>query len=373
MSNLSEKLMSEPAQGKENSRIKQNSINELDQKRIAAIKSAVIAEGDRIRAKYPILKHQDFIGMAILLLSMAGAVLTGWAYIEGMIAWYVTIPVIAIFLSFTHELEHDLIHYMYFRKNKFMHNLMMTLVWISRPSTINPWLRRHLHLHHHKHSGTATDLEERAITNGERFTPMRLLMMLDLELSVVLRIMKVPKHLRLKALARGAIGNFPLATAFYAAWHAYVLYWAVEGVAWALGMSVPWPAFVTPELVATANTVAVVVLAPNLLRSFCINFISSNMHYFGDIEDGNFVQQCQVLNSKWFIIPHLFCFNFGSTHGIHHFVVRDPFYIRQMTARRAHEVMRENGVRFNDLGTFKRANRWETKPAQAKQTGYQAA
>ncbi len=373
MSNLSEKLMTGPAKGQETSRIKQNSINELDQKRIAAIKSAVIAEGDRIRAKYPILKHQDFIGMAILLLSMAGAVLTGWAYIEGMIAWYVTIPVIAIFLSFTHELEHDLIHYMYFRKNKFMHNLMMTLVWISRPSTINPWLRRHLHLHHHKHSGTATDLEERAITNGERFTPLRLLMMLDLELSVVLRIMKVPKHLRLKALARGAIGNFPLATVFYAAWHAYVAYWAVEGVAWALGLSVPWPAFVTPELVATANTVAVVVLAPNLLRSFCINFISSNMHYFGDIEDGNFVQQCQVLNSKWFIIPHLFCFNFGSTHGIHHFVVRDPFYIRQMTAKRAHEVMRENGVRFNDLGTFKRANRWESEPAQAKQTGYQAA
>jgi hypothetical protein len=54
----------------------------------------------------------------------------------------------------------------------------------------------------------------------------------------------------------------------------------------------------------------------------------------------------------------LFCFNFGSTHAIHHFVVRDPFYIRQLTARTAHAALREVGVRFNDVGTFRRANRW---------------
>jgi len=54
-----------------------------------------------------------------------------------------------------------------------------------------------------------------------------------------------------------------------------------------------------------------------------------------------------------------FCFNFGSTHGIHHFVVKEPFYIRQMTARVAHKVMAEMGVRFNDFGTFARANRLE--------------
>lgn len=363
MSNLSDKLKTATQADQPNTRIKQNLINKKDQVRIAKIKTAVLAEGDRIRAKYPILQHQDFIGMAILLASIAGVVGTAWLYLQGTLAWYVTIPVIAIFLSFTHELEHDLIHYMYFRKNKFMHNLMMALVWICRPSTINPWARRHLHLHHHKHSGTATDLEERAITNGERFTPLRLLMMLDLELSIVLRIFKVPSHLRLKALLRGAAGNFPLASVFWVGWHLYSTYWIVQGAAWLVGYTVPWPSFITPELVATANTVAVLVFAPNLLRSFSINFISSNMHYFGDIEDGNFVQQCQVLNSKWFVIPHLFCFNFGSTHAIHHFVVRDPFYIRQMTAKRAHEVMRENGVRFNDLGTFKRSNRWEMQAA----------
>ena len=339
------------------SRIKQNFINEQDKQRIAAIKSVVLKEGDRIRAQYPILKRQDAIGMTILLGSMLGMFLTGWAYLEGGLAWYVTIPVLAVFLSFTHELEHDLIHYMYFRQNKFMHNLMMALVWICRPSTINPWARRHLHLHHHKHSGTATDLEERAITNGEKMSFKRLFMMFDMELSIVLRILKIPKGRRLQAIIKGAMGNFPLATVFWAAWHAYSTYWIVQTGADLMGVSIAWPSFVTDNI-SLANTIAVLVFGPNLLRSFSINFISSNMHYFGDVEDGNYVQQCQVLNSKLFFIPHLFCFNFGSTHAIHHFVVRDPFYIRQMTASKAHQVMRDNGIRFNDFGTFTRANRW---------------
>jgi hypothetical protein len=83
------------------------------------------------------------------------------------------------------------------------------------------------------------------------------------------------------------------------------------------------------------------------------------MHYYGDVELGNVMQQCQVLNSKWMWPLQAFCFNFGSTHGIHHFVVKEPFYIRQMTAPVAHKVMAEMGVRFNDFGTFGRANRFD--------------
>jgi hypothetical protein len=82
------------------------------------------------------------------------------------------------------------------------------------------------------------------------------------------------------------------------------------------------------------------------------------MHYYGDVEEGNIIQQTQVLNTWWTIPFHIFCFNFGATHAIHHFVVNEPFYIRQLTAAKAHEVMRKNGVRFNDVGTFLRANRW---------------
>lgn len=49
--------------------------------------------------------------------------------------------------------------------------------------------------------------------------------------------------------------------------------------------------------------------------------------------------------------------------------MKEPFYIRQMTAPVAHRVMREMGVRFNDIGTFARANRWrareQERPLQA--------
>ena len=110
-------------------------------------------------------------------------------------------------------------------------------------------------------------------------------------------------------------------------------------------------------------------MGPNMLRTFCLHFISSNMHYYGDVEPRNIIQQTQVLNAWWLAPMQLFCFNFGSTHAIHHFVVKEPFYIRQATAKRAHAVMRENGVRFNDMGTFRRANRYamadDAQPATA--------
>jgi len=52
-------------------------------------------------------------------------------------------------------------------------------------------------------------------------------------------------------------------------------------------------------------------------------------------------------------------------------VVKEPFYIRQMTASVAHKVMREMGVRFNDFGTFARANRLE--PQARTQAGLSPA
>ncbi len=91
------------------------------------------------------------------------------------------------------------------------------------------------------------------------------------------------------------------------------------------------------------------------------------MHYYGDVEPGNVIQQTQVLNLWWMWPLQAFCFNFGSTHAIHHFVVKEPFYIRQMTAPLAHRVMRDAGVRFNDFGTFARANRWHKQEETAAQ------
>jgi len=37
----------------------------------------------------------------------------------------------------------------------------------------------------------------------------------------------------------------------------------------------------------------------------------------------------------------------------------EPFWVRHLTVEVAHQIMRRNGVRFNDLGTFGRANRFD--------------
>ena len=161
-----------------------------------------------------------------------------------------------------------------------------------------------------------------------------------------------------RALGREQLlGYLPLGRIYYTLWHGFILYHAANYIATALGHSISWPTFVAPTM-SVVDFLAVTWLAPNALRMFCLHFVSSNMHYYGDIEDKNVMQQCQVLNVWWMAPFHLFCINFGSTHAIHHFVVKEPFYIRQLTAPVAHKVMREMGVRFNDIASIGRANRY---------------
>lgn len=45
--------------------------------------------------------------------------------------------------------------------------------------------------------------------------------------------------------------------------------------------------------------------------------------------------------------------------------MRDPFYIRQAISAEVLPVMKAQGVRFNDLGTFGRANRVPAEEASA--------
>jgi fatty acid desaturase len=68
------------------------------------------------------------------------------------------IPCVAFFTSFLHELEHDLIHVLYFRKAPLIQNAMFAVIWALKMS-LNPWARRELHLLHHKVSGQANDGE----------------------------------------------------------------------------------------------------------------------------------------------------------------------------------------------------------------------
>lgn len=55
---------------------------------------------------------------------------------------------------------------------------------------------------------------------------------------------------------------------------------------------------------------------------------------------------------------NLFTCDFGGTPSIHHFVVAQPFYVRQLIAGKAPEAFHRYGVRYNDAGSILRGNRY---------------
>lgn len=341
-----------------------------DAEKTARIKTVVYAAGESLRKRHPWLRRQDAIGAGIMAFALAGMGLSGWLYYRGDLAWWLCLPLSAFFASLIHELEHDLIHLMYFRKRPLPHHLMMALCWLSRPGTINPWIRRKLHFQHHKYSGSHRDLEERGITNGQPWGLKRFLMLGDWLLALWLRVPQMPNTKRKLLLAFAApLGYFPLGWIHLAIWYCFLGFHGANLYAALSGSEIAWSA-ATLARMPWIDLATVVWVGPNQLRMFCLHLVSSNMHYYGDVEADNVIQQTQVLNPWWLLPFQMFCFNFGSTHAIHHFVVKEPFYIRQWTAKQAHAVMREMGVRFNDTGSFARANRWQRStvvtPAQAE-------
>ncbi len=341
-----------------------------DDQRTKIIRREVQLASKEIRAKYSFLQHQNAIGFFIFSFSIAMIVLSAVLYLQGTIGVIAVVFSVAFWTSLLHELEHDLIHYMYFKKNKFMHNLMMLGVWVFRPMTINPWFRRDLHFHHHRTSGTKTDIEERGVTNGETWGFRRFITTADILLGGVLRGNIIRKDI-IEAVKNGELpkeqalvfkkvkmyGMMPFTLALYFVWYFFLAHYALHFISDIFNLGYQSPAIIEAQF-KWINPLVAILIFPNLFRMFSLHFITSNMHYYGDVELGNVMQQTQVLN-KWYFLPfQLFCFNFGSTHAIHHFVVNETFYVRQMTAAKAHKVMQEQGVRFNDVASIKRANRF---------------
>lgn len=357
-----------------------------DEQRTAAICREINTISQDIKAKTTFLKHQNTLGLGIFILSIAMILCAMYGYWCGDWAAWFCVLWIAFWASILHELEHDLIHQLYFKHNPLVHNFMLFGVWLFRPLTLNPWMRRYIHYHHHKYSGTASDLEERGVNNGMAWGFLRLITTADLLLAGALRSNTMRNEVRqlyqqgyyttaeINNLRRMTLYGFlPFGIPLHLLWYAFLLYYATIGIAsiahWAIGSSDiaiaaginAWASggpVLIQSFIAFITPLMVLLVMPNMWRQFCLHFITSNMHYYGDVERGNIVQQTQVLNAWWTLPFQLFCFNFGSTHSIHHFVVNETFYIRQLTAARAHPILKAYGIRFNDVGTFFRANRY---------------
>jgi fatty acid desaturase len=323
-----------------------------DAQKIHNIVSSVKKEDDRLRKKYTFLNQQDSIGLFILIVSLFGMITCATLYYYAFISAVVCIIITAIFASILHELEHDLIHKLYFRNNTFMHNFMMTIVWLMRPSTINPWYRRKIHLLHHKTSGTEQDLEERLVGNGIANYFIRFVVMFDGLLGLLIQRKLLNKEVNFFKFLAVFNAGFPLTIFYYIFGYGFLLY---HGVNFFMPKEYVYPE-VLLKFVELSNFIMVILIAPNFLRSGCLNLVTSYLHYYGGVD--SVLKQTQVFKG-WFIWPfNLFTFNFAGTHAIHHFFVNQPFYLRQMLSGKAHKVMKENGVRFNDFSTFTQANRY---------------
>lgn len=329
------------------------------QQRTRCIIQAIRVEEQYWRERYPILRYQNWLGLGILLFALTGMLTAAGLYYLQLIPAWACIIVAALCASLSHEIEHDLIHRQYFRNTPIIYHGMMLLTWLMRPNTVNPWYRRDMHLLHHKVSGTAQDMEERLVGNGIAYGFSRFIVMFDGLSGLVIRRAILRREVDNFSVQKLLQASFPLASLYFLTWYVFLLFHAYDALfgsfsAGSYPDSVVW-------LMQGINFVVVVLIAPNVLRSFCLNFITSHMHYYGNVH--NVLQQTQILNSWYFMPLQLFCFNFGSTHTIHHFVVNQPFYLRQLVARKALTVMREQGVRNNDLSSFVSGNAWKEEPA----------
>lgn len=319
-----------------------------DLSHVRAITKSIRAADRALRQRFPLLRWQSALGVAFLVLAYGAAFGSGALFLSGAIPAWLCIAINAVAISVLREIEHDLIHDLYFPGKRAVQNTLLFLIWPALGNVPNPLYRRKIHLLHHRSSGRDEDLEERLIGNGMRYGALRLLAMLDTGFSTMFRrkeLRAIPTYCARTMYA----STLPVVALFYLCWTAFL---AHHGAA-LLGFSPPvWLA----DALRVVDAAAVVWVLPNVLRQASLQVLSSTMHYFADVK--GVLQQCQVL-SKWYWLPlQAFSCNFGATHAIHHFVVNQPFYLRELVRRDAHAAMRAHGVRFDDVGTFARANRY---------------
>jgi len=216
--------------------------SDLETQRINHIRTVIRDSGDRWRARYPFLSNKNAMGFGVFAFSIGGILWTASAYLNGDIHAFSCIVIVAILSSLLHELEHDLIHWQYFKRRKVIHHIMMLGVWLFRPGTINPWIRRRLHLLHHKTSGTEHDLEERGIGNGQSFSWLRWWIMCDPFAGNLAKIFAHNERRKAYRVLRLLVAYFPFGVLSALCWYTFIAFHAADFTAPVMGHNMAWDA-----------------------------------------------------------------------------------------------------------------------------------
>jgi hypothetical protein len=302
--------------------------------------------------KYPIL-HRSYrnIICSTVLMCMTGIIYlcSCWYFslLRHEITWLpmTTIVVcIALSISILHEIEHDIIHNLYFKHSPWIQNAIFALVWLAK-FNVNPWWRRKLHLHHHDKSGQKSDVEERLIGLGLSPGPLRVAITMNTSASLFISYL---------------ISNDTDVLDLYE-----MLLLSSPTFVTNVGLNILFVAHMTsilsipePYLTWVIGYHAICVL-PNFIRQSCLVLMSNTCHYYGDIIESSVYYQNQILDHWSLIGFQFFCCNFGATHVMHHYVPLQTFYTRTLCyTNDLKNTMIENGVRNNDLNVILRSNRY---------------
>jgi fatty acid desaturase len=178
------------------------------------------------------LKFQDAIGVAFLALAAIGCIGSGAAYVFGALSFWACIGINAFLLAVVREIEHDLIHNLYFRGRPRIQNAMMLAVWPLLANLPHPWFRRRMHLLHHRTSGQDEDFEERLIGNGMKFGPLKLLAMVEPVAAMFLR-RKEMATIPFYSAKKSAAACFPVVYLYYVVLLSFAFY---QAASWGLAM-----------------------------------------------------------------------------------------------------------------------------------------
>jgi len=341
---------------------------------VKAIRNTIKNEEDRLREKYPILAWQNTLGAAFFLGSLAVQVSASYLYCVGKLGALMTILVVALATSILHEIEHDLIHNLYFKTVPIIQHTMFAIIWFAKMS-VPPWFRKILHLRHHVVSGQKEDIEERTIGLGMKLGIWRWLRMAQHPIAAI----QWGKN-SLMEIANDSAHDYdqhyfsyfnvmvllaPTVVFGGLVFHIFLEY--VRGMS-GLTFGAYDPSLYLPmQYYSWVRNFAVCLMIPNFFRNLCLSITASYCHYYDDIPQNSVFYQNQILN-HWALIPlQIFSFNFGETHIIHHYHPNATFYLRQMTSKKVCKVLKSRGTRHNDLDIVLRANYYFEEPGKKSQ------